>query len=78
MIGQDYWGKEWDEQYVYKFDQEDKNKKDDFVAFSDVIVMALEDFDNMIFLSKMANEGASLAHISLIVPEFKNVDIKTQ
>jgi hypothetical protein len=40
--------------------------------------MALEDFDNMIFLSKMANEGASLAHISLIAPDFKNVDIKTQ
>ena len=46
MIGKDYWGKQWDETIVHKFDQEDPNKKDDFVTFSEVIQMALEDFDH--------------------------------
>jgi len=73
MIGKDYWGKQWDETIVHKFDQEDPNKKDDFVPFSDVIQMALEDFDNMVYLSKMARLGTSVEHISLIAPEFKNL-----
>ena len=72
MIGEDYWGKEWDETYIYKFDEE-SNKKDDFVPFADVIVMALEDFDNMVYLSKMGRQGARISDISLIAPEFKNV-----
>lgn len=73
MIGEDYWGKEWDEQYIYDFKKEDPNKKDDFVPFSDVIIMALEDFDNIVYLSKMARKGARISDISLIAPEFKNV-----
>lgn len=73
MIGEDYWGKEWDESYIYKFDQEDPNKKDDFVPFHDIIVMALEDFDNLVYLSKMARQGGDIEEIGLIAPEFKNV-----
>jgi hypothetical protein len=72
MIGADYWGKEWDETIVHKF-VEDPNKKDDFVPFKDVIQMALEDFDNLVFLNKMIRSGFCIDHIRLIAPEFKNL-----
>lgn len=57
MLDPDYWNMQWDETYVYKFGQDDPDKKDDFVPFSDTIQMALEDFDNIVYLSKMAREG---------------------
>lgn len=35
--------------------------------------MALEDFDNIVYLSQMAREGTSVEDISLISREFKNI-----
>lgn len=74
MIGEDYWGKEWDESHIYKF-EEDPNKKDDFVPFADVIQMALADFDRMVFCCQMIKEGFNIKHIRMGVPEFKKVSL---
>ena len=73
MMEEDYWGQEYDESLIYKFDERDKDKRDDFVPFSDVIQMAVQDYDTMVYLCKMVNDGAQVSHISLIAPEFKNV-----
>jgi hypothetical protein len=65
MLDPDYWNMQWDETYVYDFKKEDSVafKTDDFVPFSDVIQMALEDFDNLVYLSQMAREGTSVDQI---------------
>ena len=34
MIGEDYWGKEWDESYIYDFGKEEEREKEDWVPFS--------------------------------------------
>jgi len=73
MLDPDYWNMQWDETYVYDFSKDDADKKDDFVPFSDTIQMALEDFDNIVYLSQMAREGTSVDEICLLAGEFKNI-----
>ena len=71
MIGEDYWGKEWDESYIYDFGKEEESEKEDWVPFSQVILMALEDFDTQVFCCKLAREGVNVAHLREAIPEFK-------
>jgi hypothetical protein len=48
----DYWNSQWDETIVYSFPDE-SNYKDDFAPFSDVIRMALEDYDRFVYSAQM-------------------------
>lgn len=50
MIEEDYWGQEYNESYIYDFVQSKNQSINDFVPFSDVIQMALQDFDNLVCL----------------------------
>lgn len=43
----------WDDKKVYKFEDQDPNQKDDIGPLSDMIALAIEDYDKMIFASKL-------------------------
>ena len=88
----DYWNNQWNEKYVYQFPEnlpENKNIMDDFSPFADVIRMALNDYDELVYANKLKNQGEeglctiigenadtcleSVNNISLIKPEFKKI-----
>lgn len=70
-VDPEYMGHEFDEAYIYKFNNE-ASETDDFTAFSTIIEMAVLDYDKMVFAMNKLNDGRPHAHIYKFLPGIEN------